>query len=579
MTEPTSPERGNEPTAPLSLGRDALALQDPALFIGILEIAADAIVTVDEEQCIVLFNSGAQAIFGYSPAEIVGQSLDVLIPEHFRAGHRHHIHEFARSPVAARRMGERREIFGRRKNGELFPAEASISKIEIGDRRYFTAVLRDVTDRQRAQEEREDLLLREREARGRAEEAERRAEFFANSGDILNASLDYQETLRALARLIVPHLAEFAAVDVVDEDGRVQRLDAVHADPARSALASAFGSFQLDRSRPHMTARALETGHSVLIADVTSAHLEAWAQNAEHLAMLRALGLASFIAVPLIAHARTLGAFAMGRGPEPPPFGELDVAVAEELARRAALAVDNALLYRQAQRATHQRDEMLGIVSHDLRNPLSAISMCASTMLELPPASLPAQAEELGRTIQSSAEWMQRMIQDLLDVGSIEAGRLSLERQPEDLFVLIHQILAMFERSAAERSIVLGAELPEDLPRIHADAERVLQVMGNLVGNALKFVGRGGSVIVRASARDDVVEVVVADTGPGIPADELPRIFDRFWHARRLARTRGTGLGLTIAKGIVEAHGGEIRVESAVGVGSAFTFTLPRAPK
>lgn len=548
-----------------------------ATFQGIVAIAADAIVTVDEEHRITLFNSGAEIIFGYAPEEVLGQPLEILIPERFRANHRRQVEEFARGPIAARRMGERREIYGRRKGGALFPAEASISKIEVAGRRFFTAVLRDVTDRQAAEQERTRLLEAERAARELAESAERRASFLAEAGEILNASLDHQETLGALARLVVPRLAAFVAVDVLDDDDNLRRLDVVHADPAKAALAHAFIDFPLDRAKPYLTRRALESGRSELVADVTGATLEEWSQGARHLDMLRGLDLRSFMSVPLIAHGRTLGAFAMGRTATSSVFTTADLALAEELARRASLAVDNARLYRQAQRATRLRDEVLGIVSHDLRNPLSVISMCASTLDELPPPDAAARAHELAETILTSSEWMQRMIQDLLDVGSIEAGRLALERSTEDFFVLIHQVLAMFERAARDKSIRLHAELPEDLPRVHADGERILQVLGNLIGNAVKFVSPGGAITVTATAREAVVEVAVNDSGPGIPPDELPRIFDRFWHARRAATTRGTGLGLTIAKGIVEAHGGSMRAESTLAVGSTFTFTIPLA--
>ncbi|HUF26851.1 MAG TPA: PAS domain S-box protein [Gemmatimonadaceae bacterium] len=549
-----------------------------AKFAGIVSIAADAIVTVDEEQRITLFNDGAEAIFGYASDEVLGQPLDILIPEQVRQVHRHHIEEFARGPVAARQMGERREIHGRRRNGELFPAEASISKIDVAGRRFFTAVLRDVTERRRADEERARLLARETEARASAEAAEHRASFLAEAGEILNTSLDYRDTLSALARLLVPRLCSFTIMDVVDEDGRVRRIEAVHADPAKADLARAFVTFPIDRSRQYIMYEALASGRSVLVERVTADMLAGWAQNAQHRQMLDRLDLVSLAVLPMVAHGQVLGAFGIGRTGDEPPLGSDDLALAEEVARRASLAVENARLYRDAQRASRLRDEVLGIVSHDLRNPLSVISMCASTLIEENGGG-EAKARELGEMIQTSADWMQRMIQDLLDVGSIEAGRLAIERQREDVFVLVHQVLAMFERAAAEKSIRLSADLPEDLPRVDADAERVLQVLGNLVGNAVKFVPAGGEITVRAAARKGFVEVTVVDTGPGIPENEAARIFDRFWQARRGSRIRGTGLGLTIARGIVEAHGGRIRVESTLGEGSTFHFTLPLAER
>ena len=574
------PAHRSEPESiPISQADELELRISEAKFAGIVAIAADAIVTVDESHRIILFNNGAQTIFGYTPEEALGQHLDILIPERFRPTHSRQVEAFAQGRVAARQMGERREIYGRRKGGELFPAEASISKIEVAGRRLFTAVLRDITERKRAEEERTQLLERERAAREQAEAAERRARFLAEAGEILNASLDYQSTLSALARLVVPRLADVVLVDVLDDDGTLRRLEVVHADPARQQLARDLVRFPLDRARSYLTRDVIETGRSVLMDRVPESVIAGWSQSPDHRRLIESLGVASFLGVPLRAHGRTLGALGLGRLDSSPPFDASDLALAEEVARRATLAVDNAQLYRTAQHATRLRDEVLGIVSHDLRNPLSAISMCASSLAELPEDATAERARELAETIQASSEWMQRMIQDLLDVGSIEAGRLSLERRTEDPFVLVHQSIGMFERAAEQRSVTIRTELPEDLPAVHADGERVLQVLGNLIGNAVKFVGPGGRVTVRARRRDDVVEIAVADTGPGIPADELPKIFDRFWHSRRTSSVRGTGLGLTIARGIVEAHGGQLRVESTVGVGTTFAFTLPMATR
>lgn len=562
---------------PISQADDLELRISEAKYAGIVAIAADAIVTVNESHRIILFNNGAQTIFGYSPEEALGQHLDILIPERFRPTHSRQVEAFASGPVAARQMGERREIYGRRKGGELFPAEASISKIEVAGRRFFTAVLRDITERKRAEEERAQLLERERAAREQAEAAERRARFLAEAGEILNASLDYQSTLSALARLVVPRLADVVLVDVLDDDGTLRRLEVVHADPARQQRARELVRFPLDRARSYLTRDVIETGRSVLMDRVPESVIAGWSQSPDHRRLLESLGVASFLGVALRAHGRTLGALGLGRLASSLPFDGSDLALAEEIARRATLAVDNAQLYRTAQHATRLRDEVLGIVSHDLRNPLSAISMCASSLADLPGDATAERARELAETIQASSEWMQRMIQDLLDVGSIEAGRLSLERRSEDPFVLVHQAIGMFERAAEQRSVTIRPELPEDLPAVHADGERVLQVLGNLIGNAVKFVGPGGQVTVRARHREDLVEIAVTDTGPGIPADELPKIFDRFWHSRRTSSVRGTGLGLTIARGIVEAHGGQLRVESTVGMGTTFAFTLPVA--
>jgi signal transduction histidine kinase len=255
-------------------------------------------------------------------------------------------------------------------------------------------------------------------------------------------------------------------------------------------------------------------------------------------------------------------------------YDDVDLALARKVSARGGLAADNARLYRMSQRLSRARDEILGVVSHDLRNPLSAISMCTRVLLEDPPENDSERRELLG-AIDESAAWMNRLIQDLLDVTSIEAGRLSLERAPTDVIRVVEQATAMFTNAAHERGITFVVDIAEPPPLVHADAERLVQVLANLVGNALKFTDGGGRVTVRVESDAAAVHVAVIDSGVGIPAEHLPHLFDRYWQARRGAKQRGTGLGLAIARGIVEAHHGTISVMSAPGEGSTFVVHLP----
>lgn len=178
--------------------------------------------------------------------------------------------------------------------------------------------------------------------------------------------------------------------------------------------------------------------------------------------------------------------------------------------------------------------------------------------------------------IDQSTEWMMRLIRDLLDVSSIEAGRLSIERRAEDVAPLVERTVQMFARASAERSIPIYEDVPPGLPPVLGDAARLLQVLANLVGNAVKFTEQG-RITVSAAAEGDHVVFSVTDTGPGIAGEHLPHIFERYWHAQKASRVRGSGLGLAIAKGIVEAHGGRMAVESEVGKGSKFSFAIPIA--
>jgi signal transduction histidine kinase len=251
------------------------------------------------------------------------------------------------------------------------------------------------------------------------------------------------------------------------------------------------------------------------------------------------------------------------------------------------LAVDNARLYEQARQATRARDDMLGIVSHDLRNPLHTIQLSSSFVLELigdsglalpspmpgaPPVSLSAQLEIMLRASRRA----NALIEDLLDVTRIDAKRLSVDPVELDALALIDEALLDTAPLAADRKIELTHGWEGAPVHVRAEKGRVFQVFSNLVGNALKFTPAGGRIDVRGRAIDGEAHFSVTDTGSGIPPESLPHLFDRFWQAQQ-ARRAGAGLGLFIAKGIIEAHGGRIWVESTLGRGTTFSFTLPMA--
>lgn len=259
-------------------------------------------------------------------------------------------------------------------------------------------------------------------------------------------------------------------------------------------------------------------------------------------------------------------------------YGAQDLALAEELAARAALALDNARLYHEARQAIQARDDVLAVVSHDLGNPLSAIRIGTTLLLR----SVPEEEKGKGgwahlEGIRHSAEQMERLVNDLLEVKRIEAGHLALQRERHAAQALIAETIELFEPIAVDRRISLQTNVQPGDTAVRCDRERLLQVFSNLVGNALKFTAPGGRVRVSATEHRGEIVFSVEDTGKGIEAEHLPHVFDRFWQAHR-AHREGIGLGLAIVKGIVQAHGGRIWVESELEVGTSFHFALPLEP-
>jgi PAS domain S-box-containing protein len=526
-----------------------------AKFSGILEIAADAIISVDEQQRILHFNRGAELIFGWKADEVMGKSLAILMPDRYRAVHDAHVRDFGRGAESARQMANRREIFGLRRDGTEFPAEASISKLEMADgSRLYTVSLRDIADRMH-----------------REEAQQRLSAAVAQLGETLEIGV----TERSIVQLGLPWLSDGAILYAVTGGSALRRLGAVTGDARLDEAMAEVASTPLDLDSPSRVVDVLRTGRTELVPEVDDEWIEAHTANDEEFRRMRALGIRTMLLLPLVAREHVLGVLKLFRT-TPRAFTDSERLFAEELALRAAFALDNARLYETAQQATSARDHALGVVSHDLRNPISAIGMCARALLAATPAE-EKDRHDLARTIVDSTELTQRMIRDLLDVANIEVGRLAVERRMEPVEPILERAVGLFNGEAAAREVRVRLAPAEALPAVIGDAERLVQVLSNLLGNALRHTDRGGAVSVSACHREGDVEFRVADTGAGIPPQSMALIFERYWTVKGNAPKGGTGLGLAIARGIVEAHGGRIWAESEVGVGSTFRFTVPAA--
>ncbi len=400
--------------------------------------------------------------------------------------------------------------------------------------------------------------------------------FLDEATKVLHSSLNYADTLEQLARLAVPDMADGCMVHLVEETG-IRRVATAHWDPEKARIVDEYARrYPPEPDEPIGIANVIRTGEAELAAAVTGEMLAAMARDEPHLRDLGALGLESYIIAPLTARGRTLGAIKLlssgsGRRFQPP-----DVEVAKELGRRAGMAVDNARLYAESQQAIRTREEVLAIVSHDLRNPLGAIDLSATSLLHQL-GTVPRSRKQL-EVIRRSTDRMEHLINDLLDMASIEAKGLSLSLAPLDAAALLAGIVDLYEPLAHERGIkiILDSELAG--VSLWCDRNRVEQVFGNLLDNAKKYCRPGDVIFVRGTTGGGVVRFSVADTGPGIAPEELPHLFQPYWAAKRHSVRKGTGLGLYICKGIVEAHGGQLWVESKIGEGAKFAFELPLTP-
>lgn len=414
--------------------------------------------------------------------------------------------------------------------------------------------------------------------RKRIEDAVR---FLAQASQILGGSLDYEVTLAAVAELTVPGVADWCAIYLLDADDALRPVAIAHSDPAQVALfEEVVRRYQPDQGDQRLLMRVLRTGQPLLVPEITAAMIEATTVDAEQRRLFAQLGLCSTLAVPLHARGRTIGVLTFGMAESARRMDQGYLTLATDLARRIGLAVDNARLYDEAQAAVRARDEFLAIASHELKTPLTPLQIHIQSLLRSAGqgklSTLPV--ERVVRDLEAAqrqSKRLARLIEDLLDLSRLTAGRLALHLEPVDLAVVVRELCEQSREALAAAGCALTLSLDEALVG-NWDRLRVGQIAENLLSNAIKYAP-GAPVAVTARRDGDHAVLVVADRGIGIAPEAVGRIFGRFERAVPAREYSGLGLGLYIVRQIVEALGGTIDVASAPEAGSTFIVRLPLA--
>jgi len=393
-----------------------------------------------------------------------------------------------------------------------------------------------------------------------SEDAQR---FLARASAAFGTSLDVDTTATKVARLCIPLIADLCLVDLKQPDGSLRRVAAAHVDPLREQFLGLGATLRDEASQ----------GGDNVAPDDTQIQVHVNEDLLAALGVTAEAGLHACVVLPISARDHVLGAITLGYTDGRPCSSRLDLMTARDLAQRAGLALENAMLYATAQHAVNIRNDVLGVVSHDLRVPLNTM-MATLSLLSDTMRDRRKEARDWFDILYRATAQMRVLIEDLLDASRMESEHFTINRTQSDVTAFIEEACDMLRPLAARKNITIETDLGDNLPKLSVDTPKLVRVVANLLGNAIKFSPRDGKIRVSAVACGGEVQISVRDRGEGIPPDQLTHVFDRFWSGHASDR-RGAGLGLTIAKGIVEAHGGRIWVKTRKNEGSTFTFAVP----
>jgi signal transduction histidine kinase/PAS domain-containing protein len=418
------------------------------------------------------------------------------------------------------------------------------------------------------------LYVAAQRAQQAAEATALRDSFMAEASMALAGSLDYQQTLRDLAKLAVPRFADLCVVFLLGDDGMIRRTAVAHVNRFKEEQLRALQEIAIDPAGPHPAAEVMRAAATLLNPDMPSELLEQ-VTPAEQIRSAQTLVPESQVIVPLVVRQRIIGALAFGTSESQRRYGARDVALAEELARRAALAIDNARLYGEAQEAVRVRDAFLSIAAHELKNPLTIVRGHLQLLRRRTARAAAADPRDTDTldTLLNQTDRLQQLIDVLLDISRLERGQLDIVRQPIDLGQLMRSVIESIQPGLQRHT--LEARIPDQPLAMQGDPLRLEQVFHNLLQNAVKYSPAGGPISLELRAEGAAALVTVRDWGIGIPQEAQPQLFRRFFRAGNTAHAQGIGVGLYIVREIVMLHGGTITFESAEGEGSTFMVRLP----
>jgi PAS domain S-box-containing protein len=518
----------------------------------VVDYSDDAIITKNLSGIIATWNRGAERIFGWTEEEVIGQPITIILP-----AERHHEEQ---EILRRLRRGERLEHFETvrvHKDGHLIDVSVSSSPIRNAEGRVVGAskIARDITQRKRN---------------------ERTSRFLADSSAALAELGDLESTLQRVAGLAVPAFADLCAVDMVAPDGRSKRVAFRYGDGVDQAAAREMIGYDARWRANHNIAHVIQSAQPIWLESVSDEDLQRLARSPEHLSLIRRMQIKSYLTVPMLSRGRVLGVLSFVTGKSGRSYDATDLAAAEDLADRAIIAIENATLVSALQESDQRKDEFLAVLAHELRNPLAPIRNSVQ-VLRGKGAHLP-EVRWAADVIDRQVGQLTRLVDDLLDVSRITSGKIQLRKEPLALATVIQSAVDASRPLIEAARHDFAVELPERPVYLQADLTRLSQVFLNLLNNAAKYTNPGGQIWLTAVLRGDQVDITVRDTGIGIAADMLPRIFEIFTQAdRSLERTQGgLGIGLMLVKQLTEMHGGLVRASSeGVGRGSEFVVTLP----
>jgi PAS domain S-box-containing protein len=519
----------------------------------IVESSDDAIISKNPDGTIVSWNRGAERLYGYTAQEVIGKPVAILHPPDH--------------------PDEMPQIMERLKRGELIDHYETVRVKKDGSRVDVSLTISPVKDPEGriigASKVARDITARKREIEA--------AHFLAEASKLLAALQDVPSTLQKVARLAVPRFADWCAVDVLELDGSLRRLAVAHVDPAKVKLAHELHRrYPPDPEAPHGAWNVLRTGRPEMASEITEAMVRDTVPDEERRRLILELGLKSYMGVPLRVRGKTFGVLTFVTAESGRRYGPADLVVAEDLADRAGIAVENARLYAELREADRLKDEFLAMLAHELRNPLAPIRNSLHIMRQ--PGAGPDLVGQARDMAERQVQHMARLLDDLLDVARISRGRIELRWEVVDVAPLVHRTVEAVRPLIEERRHELTVSLPAGPIQVQGDPARLEQILTNLLNNSAKYTDPGGHIWLTVQHEDGEMVLRVRDSGIGIAPEVLPKVFDLFVQAeRRLDRSQGgVGIGLTLVKKLVELHGGTVRALSAgIGQGSEFVARLP----